>query len=107
MSWIGGDPCRPKRVAAGRKAERRPALDHRLDHAAGQRALGQPLFGPVHALKQRLPLVLEPARLKLLVEGLGRPVVRRDSRAAAPPFSWSLSHPPRAAAERRPSLPSL
>ena len=68
---------------------RRPALDHRQDHAAGQRArlCGQPLFGPVHALKlkQRLPPVLEPARLKLLVEGLGRPVVRRNSRAAGPP----------------------
>ena len=45
-----------------------------------KRALGQPLMRvPVHALKQRLPRLIEPARLELLVEGLGRPVVRRPS----------------------------
>ena len=49
---------------------RRPALDHGQDHAGGSTGASVSLFvGPVQALKQRLPPVLEPARL----ESLGRP----------------------------------
>ena len=75
------DPRRPERVAARRGREprrRRPPLDHGQDHPPRQRPPRQPIPRPVHALKQRLPPVLEPRRLEVGVEGLGCPVVGRD-----------------------------
>ena len=86
--------CCPERVAArrGRQPRGRGApLDHRQNEPPLERPARQPAPRRVHGLEERRLRVLEPGRLDVGVEDRSRPGGGPGSRAAAHPFSWSLS----------------